>query len=120
MTADEWQKQFEELWTQAFDPDKPDVHFHHTNFGRRQVLVDKTGPVELKPEIKDENGHTIYETEYLKDNEWGFKDFVPYRKSAIESGERLKKVGIYTHQCIRLMVTKENNTPSIKKHQKNF
>lgn len=80
MTAEEWQKQFEELWNQAFDPDKPDVHFHHTNFGRRQVLVDKTGPVELKPAIKDENGHTIYETEYLKDNEWGLKDFVPYRK----------------------------------------
>lgn len=80
MTADEWQKQFEELWKQVFDPDVPNVRIHHTNFGRRQVLVDKTGPVELKPEIKDENGHTIYETEYLKDNEWGLKDFVPYRK----------------------------------------
>ena len=79
MTADEWQKQFEELWKQVFDPDKPDVQIHHTNFGRRQVLVNHTGLVELKPEIKDENGHTIYETEYLKDNEWGFKDFVPYR-----------------------------------------
>ena len=79
MTADEWQKQFEELLKQVFDPDKPDVKLHHTNFGRRQILVNHTGPVELKPEIKDENGHTIYETEYLKDNEWGFKDFIPYR-----------------------------------------
>jgi hypothetical protein len=79
MTADEWQKQFEELWKQVFDPNVPNVRLHFTNFGRRQILVNHTGPVELKPEIKDENGHTIYETEYLKDNEWGFKDFVPYR-----------------------------------------
>lgn len=79
MTADEWQKQFEELWKQVFDTENFNVRIHFTNFGRRQILVNHTGPVELKPEIKDENGHTIYETEYLKDNEWGFKDFVPYR-----------------------------------------
>lgn len=80
MTADEWQKQFEELWKLVFDTENFNVRIHFTNFGRRQILVNHTGPVELKPEIKDENGHTIYETEYLKDNEWGFKDFVPYRK----------------------------------------
>ena len=79
MTADEWQKQFEELWKQVFDPENFNVRIHYTNFGRRQILVNHTGPVELKPEIKNENGHTIYETEYLKDNECGFKDFIPYR-----------------------------------------
>lgn len=79
MTADEWQKQFEELWKLVFDIENFNVRIHFTNFGRRQILVNHTGPVELKPEIKDENGHTIYETEYIKDNEWGFKDFVPYR-----------------------------------------
>ena len=82
MTADEWQKQFEELWKQAFDPENSNVKIHFTNFGRRQILVENTGPVELKPEIKDENGHIIYETDYLKDNVWGFKNYVPYRKES--------------------------------------
>ena len=79
MTADEWQKKFEELWKQTFDSKIPEVKMYFTNFGRRQVLVENTGPVELKPEIKDENGHTIYETQYIKDNEWGLKNFSPYK-----------------------------------------
>lgn len=122
MTADEWQKQFEELWKQVFDPDKSDVRIHHTNFGRRQILVNHTGPVELKPEIKDENGHTIYETEYLKDNEWGFKDFIPYRTESHRVWRKTEKGwDLYTiHQCIRLTVIMANNTQYIKKHQKNF
>ena len=91
MTADEWQKQFEELWKQVFDPNVPNVKIHFTNFGRRQILVENTGPVELKPEIKDENGHIIYETEYHKDNEWGFKDYVPYRKESHEVWRKTEK-----------------------------
>ena len=76
MTADEWQKQFEELWKQVFDPDVPNVRIHHTYKGLRQVLVDKTGIITEKTD--DSATPKIVVKEYKK-NEHGFKNFKPYK-----------------------------------------
>ena len=76
MTADEWQKQFEELWKQAFDPENLKVRIHYTHKGHRQVLVNHTGTITEK----SDNSVTpeIVVREY-KNNEHGFKNFKPYK-----------------------------------------
>ena len=76
MTADEWQKQFEELWKQVFDPEKPNVSIYFPNHGLRQILVDGTGKITEKSD--DSVTPEILVKEYKK-NEHGFKNFKPYK-----------------------------------------
>ena len=76
MTANEWQKQFEELWKQAFDTENSNVRIHYTYKGLRQVLVNHTGIITEKTD--DSATPKIVVIEYKK-NEWGFKNFRPFK-----------------------------------------
>ena len=74
MTTDEWKKQFEELWKDALKEGRIGV-FKNC----RTIRVNNTEKITESGETLDENNLPIVSVVEYKKNEYGFKDWVPYK-----------------------------------------